>query len=143
MKRILRFFPITSLCAIVVSCASNGNPYEDSIFFSPHMADKRLDEKRGELARIEQQTEAERIAAITNKRRIGATNSENASKRAEIAKIRSLLTNRQAELSALDKEIEAARLDNIETERLVAKRTDLEKEISHLNRRLTLLIETY
>lgn len=143
MKRILIFIPITALFVVAVSCAPTGNPYEDSIFFSPHLADRRLDEKRGELARIEQQTEADRIAAITNKRRIGATNSENASKRAEIAKIRYQITNRLAERSALDKEIETARLDGIETERLVAKRTDLEKEISQLNRRLALLIETY
>lgn len=137
-----RLILLLPLCALASSCAPTGDPNQDTILFDRRMGEERLGQRRENLARIDQQTEAERIKQISNKRIISKVDAENTASRKEIASIRSQIAAREREIVQVDTQIGTARAEGADTSSLLAKRASLEKDITDLNRHLFRLLKT-
>ncbi len=125
----------------LVSCASTGDPYEDSIFFSPQLADQRHDRMRKDLAEIEHDTAASRASADAQGKTLSNIKQGNQTRRNQIARIKARIAALEQEKVALNRDIGDARKEGRDDAELLQQRSDIEGEIDGLNHTLQKLIQ--
>lgn len=123
-------------CLLVPACETTGNPYEDSLFFSSHKAEKTLQEMQVELAAMHSRLGNDRARISRLKKRVAATRQSNVELQQEIAQLETLdtqaaaLQQQSAPVRRLSRESAPA------VEVLQRQSDELSRQIQVLERRL-------
>lgn len=141
MKTLLLRASALAVSLLLVSCAGTGDPYDDSLFFSPKLADQRHNQMRKDLGKIEQDTADARADADARGNTLSGINQANQVRRNEIARVKARIKRLEEEKDSLDRDIADARQEGRNDAVLLKERSDTEAEIDGLNRKLQKLIQ--
>lgn len=139
--RIHFHFAIIVACSLTSCVSPTGRWQDDSLFFSPELAERELAPKRMELAHAQQSAAAEKIRQATLRRQVGQTKSDIGAKQQRIAELRREKAMAESELAQVEADLKLAQADAANTLALVARRNSLRSEINRLDTLLADILE--
>lgn len=130
------WLPLLLILFLLPGCTSTGDWREDSIFFSPRLAEQNLQRKRSELRREQAGTAAAFIEAASRRETLRNLRGSNRASDAEELRLRREIGRVTKEIAALDLRIRERRASGADAADLIEKRDLAQAE----NERLTALL---
>ena len=135
---LLTFLSFLSL----TGCATTGDPYEDTLFFSSRKGDEYLEQMRMRIDTIRRQTASLKERNLRIERQLNAAISSRNTTRTQADALKRELADVERSLEAKSAELKRLRSDNRELTREVNQvEQNIEMEMAHLSRlRATVLM---